>query len=106
MRTLDALIEDSLTLISTSHLPCLVVHLVVAALWAVLLHNDLLDLGRFLHRLGIFHPLFPLVELLLCHHLIPNEVSNGSHVLAEAAFSCLAGRVELKHHTTVVTEDG
>ena len=71
MTALDALIEYSLSLIGTSHLPGHVVHLFGVTLGALLVHNDffntLIGLGSLLSCL---HPLLSLVELLSRHNLV------------------------------------
>jgi hypothetical protein len=103
---LDALIEDSLALISASHLARHVVHLLRVALWAILVHYDLFyTLVGFCTLFGCLHPLLSLVEFLLCNYLIPDQICDARHMLAESALGCGCMRSQRQKHTAVPAED-
>jgi hypothetical protein len=107
MSALDALIEDSLSLIRTSHLSCHVVHLLGVALWAVLIHYDLLHaligLRSLLSRL---HPLLSLVELLLIDDLVTRQVCYRRQLLAKTALLVRLVRAKGEQHAASTTKHG
>jgi hypothetical protein len=107
MSALDALIEDSLPLIRTSHLSGHVVHLLAGALRAVLVDNDLfralIELVPLLSRL---HPLLSLVELLLIDDLVPRQVCYRRQLLAKTALRVRLVRAKGEQHAASTTKHG
>ena len=88
MSAFDALVKHGLSLISTSHLTCHVVHLLAGTLWAILMHDDLFGaLGILISLFGRLHPLFPLVELLSVDHLVSYQIGNRGQLLAKTTLS-------------------
>ena len=107
MSAFNTLIKHCLSLVSTSHLTCHVVHLLAWANGAIFMDDDLFRaLGKLISLLSCLHPLFPLVKFLSIDNFVSDQIGNRGQLLAETALSMSLVRGQREQHATRSTKYG